>query len=299
VVKKYYLSKSVVKNILFRPIDIASLVYFRIGFGLLMLLDTFREFGSPSFLQYWSNPQTPLYFKYYGFSWVKVYWDMGLHVWALRLFAVFIIIGFLYRISAILFFLAFTYIFLLDQSLYQNHFYFICWVSFALIFMPANRCFSIDARLRRSIRSDTTPAWTIAVLTGLMGVVYFYGGLAKINHDWLRGWPLFIWLPRALGDIGTQEWFVYTFTYGGLFFDLFIVPLLIWRKSRPYAFAACVIFHLSNAFIFQIGIFPWLSIVTTALFLPLDWPRNCIKRIAKKIGKGPVLTPPRPGRLPS
>jgi hypothetical protein len=37
-----------------------------------------------------------------------------------------------------------------------------------------------------------------------------------------------------------------------------------------------VIFHLLNAQFFQIGIFPWLAIATTTLFLSPSWPRRII-----------------------
>ena len=58
---------------------------------------------------------------------------MILHFVALGILALFIMIGFLYRISAFLFFLAFTFMFLLDQSNYLNHFYLISLISFLLI----------------------------------------------------------------------------------------------------------------------------------------------------------------------
>ena len=81
--------------------------------------------------------------------------------------------------------------------------------SFAMIFVPANRCFSIDAWRNKSIRSDVTPFWTIAALLMLMGIGYFYGGIAKINSDWLQGWPIRTWIVEPFGDLGKQEWFVY------------------------------------------------------------------------------------------
>jgi len=276
---------------LFRPIDIASLVYFRIAFGLLMLWELVMVFGHPSVSRFWTDPLPVMFFKYYGFSWVEVwpYWSMDQHIWTLRVLAVFIITGFFYRLSMFLFFLGFSYIFLLYQSIYLNHFYFICWVSFVLIFMPANRRFSIDAWWRKSIRSDTTPAWTMAVLVGLMSLVYFYGGLAKLNSDWFHGWPLRIWLPHKLDVLGKQEWFVYFMSYGGLLFDLSIVPLLLWRKTRVYAFCLCLFFHLMNANLFNIGLFPWFSIAATALYFSPDWPRKWVNFARKKIGMEAVL----------
>jgi surface polysaccharide O-acyltransferase-like enzyme len=99
-----------------------------------------------------------------------------------------VMVGFLYRIAAPLFFLAFTYFFLLDQTRYMNHFYLVCLISFLMCFLPAERAFSVDALLRRSIRSDVVPAWTLWLLRAQVGIPFFYGGIAKLNSDWVHGW---------------------------------------------------------------------------------------------------------------
>src|SRR4030095_6617651 len=136
------------------------------------------------------------YFKYYGFSWVKSWPGHGMYVHfvALGLFALCIFAGFLYRISATLFFLAFTYVFLLDQTRYLNHFYLVSLISFLLIFLPAHRALSIDSLLRPQIRSNTTPAWTLWLLRAQVGIAYFFGGIAKLNSDWFHGEPMRTWL---------------------------------------------------------------------------------------------------------
>jgi vitamin K-dependent gamma-carboxylase len=56
--------------------------------------------------------------------------------------------------------------------------------------------------------------------------------------------------------------------------DLLAVPLLLWRRTRLAAFCVTLAFHLINARLFQIGIFPWLAIAATSLFLSPDWPRR-------------------------
>jgi vitamin K-dependent gamma-carboxylase len=56
---------------------------------------------------------------------------------------------------------------------------------------------------------------------------------------------------------------------------------LLWKPTRKYAFLAVVAFHLTNAYLLSIGIFPWMGIALTALFLPPDWPRRWLsKRVA-------------------
>jgi vitamin K-dependent gamma-carboxylase len=61
-----------------------------------------------------------------------------------------------------------------------------------------------------------------------------------------------------------------------LLFDLLVVPFLLWRKTRLAAFLVAVGFHVINMQLFDIGVFPWFSIATTALFFPPDWPRRLV-----------------------
>ena len=263
---------------LFAPIDIASLVCFRIAFGALMIWETWRYIDRGWVARYYIEPT--FHFTYFGFGWVKPWRDdwMHVHFYALGVLAVMIMAGLFYRVSVTLFFLGFTYVFLLDQARYLNHFYLISLLSFLLIFVPAHRAFSLDALLRPSTLSDTAPLWALWIFRAQLAIVYFYAGLAKINRDWLRGEPLREWLGDRtdfflIGPLFTEEWMVYLFSYGGLFLDLLVVPFLLWGPTRPYAFAAALAFHLLNAELFPIGIFPWLAIAATLLFFPPEWPR--------------------------
>src|ERR1700736_5281680 len=162
---------------LFGQVDIASLVFFRIAFGFLMLRMVKLAWGLDRISPWWLEPS--FLFKFPGFSWVHPWPGNGLYVhWILLgVFALFLAVGFLYRISATLFFLSHTYFFLLDQGRYVNHIYLICLFSFLLIFTPAHRAFSVDAWLWPKLRSSTAPAWSLWLLRGQMGVVYFFAGV--------------------------------------------------------------------------------------------------------------------------
>ena len=176
-------------------------------------------------------------------------------------------IGFKYRIATILFFLAFSQIFFSEQSRYLNHFYLIWLVSFILIFIPANRALSFDSWFNKKIRTDFVSAHSLWLLRILVGIPYFFGGVAKLNPDWLAGYPLRFWLESEadtfpiLGQFFTEEWFVMFFAYSALFVDLLAVPFLLWRRSRIFAYAILVTFHLLNTQLFSIGIFPWFMIL--------------------------------------
>jgi hypothetical protein len=194
---------------------------------------------------------------------------------------VFVTVGFLYRVSAALLFLSYAYFFLLDEARFVNHTYLICLFGFLLIFVPANRALSVDAWLNPKIRSQVTPAWALWLLRAQMGVVYFYGGIAKISPDWLRGEPMRTRMADnnnlpILGRFFREDWAVYGASYGSLLLDLLIVPLLLWRRTRVAAFCAAAVFHLINARWFAIGIFPWLALAATALFFSPSWPRRII-----------------------
>jgi vitamin K-dependent gamma-carboxylase len=291
----------------FGRVDIAALVFFRITFGLLMVWEVWRYYSNDWIAAFWIQPR--FLFKYSGFSWVHPWPGNGLYIhWAvLGLLAFFVAVGFLYRVSALLFFLSYAYFFLLDEGRYVNHTYLICLFSLLLIFLPANRALSIDAWLNPKLRSETTPAWTIWLLRVQMGVTYFFAGVAKLSPDWLRGEPMRTWLVRGtnfpiLGPFFREEWAVYAASYGGLLLDLLIVPFLLWRRTRVAAFCVAVAFHLLNARLFSIGVFPWLAIAATALFFPPNWPRRIVSIFRRTIAssvenQGDELPPPLKRRL--
>ena len=101
--------------------------------------------------------------------------------------------GLALQISATIFF--FGYLFLMDGH-YLNHLYLACLISFLIIWMPLNRSFSLDSKFFPQIKSDAAPVWCLWLLRFQMGIVYFYGGIAKIESDWLAGKPMAIWLSN-------------------------------------------------------------------------------------------------------
>lgn len=265
---------------LFEPVDISFLVFFRIVFGGIMLWETYRYFTHGWITRYFIEPAVN--FTYYGFSWVKPWPGSGMyvHFFVLGLAAACVMVGFLYRIAAPVLFLTFTYSFLLDQTRFMNHFYLVCLISFLMCFLPAERAFSVDSLLRRKIRTDVVPAWTLWLLRVQVGIPYFFGGIAKLNSDWIQGGePMRIWLSPlakipAFGHIFAADWVVFSFVIGGLLLDLLVVPLLLWRRTRLFAFVAAVSFNLINSLLFDIGIFPWLMLGALLIYFPPDVPRR-------------------------
>jgi hypothetical protein len=263
----------------FAPVDIAPLIYFRIVFGLLMTWEIWHHWVGRQLSSLWFPSE--FHFKYFGFGWVQSPPGNWIHLLygSLILSAIGITLGFFYRICATVFSVGFTWLFLIDATQYLNHLYLVCLLGFLLIPLPGNRCLAVDTILNPSLRSDVVPAWTLWLLKTQMALVYIYGGIAKLNSDWLHGEPIRSWLASRSGQSASlewirKEWMVGLVSYGGLFFDLSVIPFLLWRRTRPYAFALAVAFHLTNNWLFDIGIFPWLAIALTSLFFEPAWLRS-------------------------
>jgi vitamin K-dependent gamma-carboxylase len=263
----------------FAPVDVASLLCFRVAFGAVMAWEVIRYFSNGWIAADYIEPT--FHFKYFGFEWVRPWPAAGMYVHfaVLGLAALGVALGLAYRLSAAVFFFGFTYIFLLDQTYYLNHFYLIALLALSLVFLPVRGGLSLDARLRPQLRSDSAPTWALWLLRAQVGIPYFYGGLAKLNYDWLRGQPMRMWLAERthlplLGRFFTEEWMVFAFAYGGLLLDLLIVPFLLWSRTRLWAFVLGLAFHGLNSVLFEIGIFPWLMMAATTIFFSPEWPRR-------------------------
>lgn len=259
------------KTYLTKTTSAKPLAVFRIGFGIMMCL---------SIVRFWYNGWieklyiAPTYhFSYYGFEWVKPLGDYTYILFILcGIASICIALGLKYRLAIITFFLSFTYIELMDKTTYLNHYYFISLLSFLMIFLPANAYFSVDNIIRKRSYS-TIPKWTIDSVKLLIGIVYFYAGLAKINSDWLfKAMPLKIWLPSKydlplIGEnLMQQDWFFYAMSWSGMLYDLCIPFLLLYRRTRWIAFALVIFFHVFTRILFPIGMFPYIMIVSALIF---------------------------------
>lgn len=219
------------------------------------------------------------YFGYLGFEWVKPLEGnlMYLPFVCMILASILILLGMFYRFSAILFFISFTYVELLDKSNYLNHYYFVSLISFLMIWVPANRRFSIDVLLFPKLRQNTTFQWHIGILKFQLAVVYIFAGIAKLNSDWLlEAEPLKTWLQAhhnlpIVGGLFQESWMAYAFSWFGCFYDLFIVFFLLSNRFRIKAYFFVVIFHLVTWFLFPIGVFPWVMIFSTLIFFSQEF----------------------------
>ncbi|MDF9797788.1 hypothetical protein OKW21_003051 [Catalinimonas alkaloidigena] len=259
-----------IKEYLHKEKHIAPLITFRVIFGAVMLYSIIR-FSVNGWI-YTQYIQPSFFFSFV--DWIKPLSADGMYLlfMVMGLSALGILLGAFYRISSIIFFLSFTYVELLDKTNYLNHYYFISIVGFLLIFLPAHRAISIDACRNPHIKCLKVPAWTIDIICLQLGLVYFYAGIAKLNHDWLiRAMPLKIWLPSKshlplIGWLFDYRWVAFAFSWFGAIYDLSIAFLLSWKRSRLWAYATVIAFHVLTAVLFQIGMFPFIMIGCTLIF---------------------------------
>ncbi len=271
------------------PISIAPLVTFRILFGALMCFGALRFMWNGWIEKLYIEPK--FFFKFYGFEWVKALDTTGMYlIYILIAASAFCIsIGLFYRIAIVLFFIAFTYVELIDATNYLNHYYLVCLLAFLLIFLPANRAFSFDVWRNRSIEVVKVPAWMIYILMAQLTIVYTCAGIAKLNADWLfHAMPLRAWLLEhtdlpILGYFFQFKETAYLFSWGGAFYDLTIAYFLMYHRTRPFAYILVIIFHLLTYLLFNIGLFPLIMIFSTLIFFPAAFHQKFLSFIGYKV----------------
>jgi hypothetical protein len=253
------------------PIDIAPLIYARIVFGMLIAI----EFSGGLFTQYSRTLIEPkFHFSYLFFPFIEPWPAEGMmqaHFVLNFVLGLLFAAGFFYRWVTPLFLLSGASLFLMEKSLYINHFYLYSLMLLLFCILPANRAFSFDAWRNPKIRVSQVPALTLYILLFQITIVYTYAGFAKINADWLQAQPVQLWLSKKadyplIGGLISKPLYAYFVAYGGLLFDLFIVPFMLYKPTRKAAFIICCCFHVMNVMTFGVGTFPWFSIAATALF---------------------------------
>ena len=265
---------------LWEPTDIASLAMFRILFGVLMFAGSLRFVLNGWVDRFFVQPT--FFFKYWGFAWVDVLPPAAMYLLFIvcAVAALFIALGWFYRYAVAVFWVVFTYVELIDVSNYLNHYYLVSLLAGILLFLPANRMWSLDVRLGRVAEQTHMPAWMLLWLRAQVGTVYVFAALAKFNTDWLvHAQPLHIWLAArsempVFGGLLAFWPTALVMSWAGFLFDLTIVGWLLWRRSRPWAYAALLTFHVATGFIFSIGMFPFIMGIAATLFFAADWPRR-------------------------
>ncbi|MBP6385282.1 MAG: HTTM domain-containing protein [Pseudarcicella sp.] len=277
-----------------------SLAFFRICFGLLMMVAELRFIAKGWITDFYVKPI--YFFSFYGFEWIKplpepfIYWVFYVLIFLSLLIAT----GLFYRIAIVLFFITFTYVELLDKSVYLNHYYQVSLLAFLMCFLPMNKTYSIDSfvlhlykiRILNLFNYTLNPKIALWALRIQVGLVYFFGGIAKLKSDWLfEAQPLKIWLNShtempVLGYLFQWQMTPFLFSWAGLIFDLSAAFLLCFSATRRYIYPVLVIFHILTYLLFNIGLFPWMMMLTALIFFESSWHQKVLEKcfpIAKKI----------------
>lgn len=266
------------------PVDAVSLAVFRIVLGTVIAWDAQRYFSHGWIEEYYIRPKW--HFTYLYFDWVRPWPGEWMYVHFALLFAVaaLVAVGLFYRFAIVAVFLAYTYVFLLEKSVYMNHYYLTSLLFFLLIWMQPHHAFALD-RLRHPDLPSTAPRWNVLLLRVQLFIVYFYGAIAKLNADWLAGEPMYSEIARRADEVpDIAAYFpaaplAYAIAYGGIAFDATLPLLLSFRRTRRIGFACAFVFHLLNHIFLNIGLFSYLMIGAITIFFDPDWPRQLWRRV--------------------
>lgn len=290
-----------VQRFLHKPISIAPLVTLRVVIGAMLLFSTIRFWALGWIEDHYIKPV--FHFKYFGFEWIEPLSATGMYVihGVLIVSSLCVMLGLFYRVAAVLQFLLFTYTELIDLTYYLNHYYFVSIVCGLLVFVPANRAYSLDVWRNPGLLQNQVPRWTLFIFQLQLGIVYFYAGIWKINADWLlNALPLKIWVPAndslpLIGWLFKQKITPWIFSWAGMLYDVSIVFWLSWSRTRVWAYLTVVVFHTLTGLMFQIGVFPLVMIGATLVFFSEKWHERLWARV-QTIRLSRFLTPGKSGQ---
>ena len=264
-------------DFLFKPMPAYGLGIFRIWFGIIMLWEMFYLVRLDFVEIFLNGPD--VHFTYDILPFLRplpttMMWGL---IAILIVACVLIIIGKWYKPAVAVFAIGFTYIFFLDKAYYNNHLYLVCLLSTWLVFIEADKVLAVG---KGKTTETTVPAWMYYILQAQLFIVYFFGGIAKINGDWLMFQEPVRTLIADNGFLTVilgKEAAVYFLTIGGLIFDLAIGFLLLIPKTRKIAITGVLFFNIMNAIMFDdINIFPYFMIGATVIFLDQNWVKKTV-----------------------
>lgn len=281
---------------LFKHIDNSALVVFRIIFGLLVFLESVGSIFTGWITRTLVEPKFT--FSFIGFEWLQPLPGNWMYVYYLimGLLGLLIMVGYKYRVSMISFTLLWCGVYFMQKSSYNNHYYLLILLSAIMCALPAHRYASIDVKLNPSLKQIAMPSWCKWVFVLQLLILYTYASIAKMYPDWLD-----LTLPTLLmegkknypyiGEWLQNDYLPYLIAYGGILFDGLIIPLLLFKKTRKYAFFASIFFHLFNSIVFQVGVFPYLSLAFSLFFFDPEVVRNLFLKKKPAYTKAEIIDP--------
>lgn len=286
---------------LFKHIDNSALIVFRIIFGFLITAEAFGAIMTGWVKRIMVEPKFT--FNFIGFDFLQplVGEYMYVHFVIMGIFGICVMLGYKYRIAIIGYTIFWATTYFLQKSAYNNHYYLLIILCAMMALQPANRYLSMDAKRNPSLVKHSMPQWCSWMLIVQMFIVYTYGAIAKIYPDWLTGEVIRIFMSAKkhyflVGDFLQEQWLHCFLSYGGILYDGLVIPLLLYKPTRKWAFMASVFFHMFNSAIFQVGIFPYMSLGLCIFFFEPKTIRNIFLK-KKPLYEGSEISVPKYGNL--
>lgn len=256
---------------LFTKIDNSSLIVFRVIFGLLILLESVGAIFTGWVRDTLVNPQFT--FNYIGLDFLQPLSGNGMYYYfaIMGLLGFFVMIGYRYRFSMSAFTLMWAGVYFMQKASYNNHYYLLLLLCLIMMVLPAHSYLSMDVKRRPEQQKIWMYSWCKWLIVFQLLVVYTYAAIAKLYPGWLDLSFFKVLMGSKIhyplvGDLLQNESLHLFLMVSGIAFDFLIIPLLLIKKTRKWAFVAAVGFHLFNSVIFQIGIFPYMSLALCIFF---------------------------------
>ncbi|MBL7472337.1 HTTM domain-containing protein [Robertkochia sediminum] len=286
-----------INNWLFKQIDNSPLIVFRMIFGLLIFLESAgaiftgwvdRTLIAPEFT-----------FNFIGFDFLQPLPGYGMYVYfaLMACCGLLVMLGYRYKWSMGAFAVLWAGVYLMQKASYNNHYYLLMLLNVVMFLLPANRYASLDVKRDPSLKRISMPRWCAWLIILQVWIVYTYASVAKWYPDWLDLTVAANLMKTkahfpVVGDLLQQPWIHAAIAYTGILFDLLVVPLLLCKRTRTFAFILSVCFHLFNSFIFHIGIFPYLSLAFILFFYEPETVRRIFLPRKPAYTAGEVVVPP-------
>jgi len=281
---------------LFKYIDNSSLIVFRIIFGFLCFAESVGAIFTGWITKTLVEPKFT--FTFIGLEWLQPLPGNWMYVYyaVMGIFGLLIMVGYKYRFSAFMFFIMWCGVYFMQKSSYNNHYYLLVLLSGIMVILPAQKYASIDVKQNPKLKSIAMPAWCKWIFVIQLFILYTYASKAKLYPDWLD-----LSVPTSLmeakinypiiGGLLQNGFMPYLVGYGGILFDGLIIPMLLFKPTRKYAFFASIFFHLFNSFVFQVGVFPYLSLAFCLFFFNPETVRNIFLKEKELYTKAEIIVP--------
>lgn len=255
----------------FKNIDNTPLIIFRIFFGFLIACESFGAILTGWVRKVLIEPEFT--FSFIGLEWLQPLPGYGMYFYfiLMGILGLLIMLGYRYKFAIITYTILWAGVYFMQKSSYNNHYYLLLIISFFMVFVPANRYASLDVKQGRIKEELAMPYWVNLLFIVQVAIVYTYAALAKFYPDWLDGTFTKLLLAGTTSNehllqIFTNKYFYIFIAYTGILFDLLIVPLLLFKKTRTIALLASLTFHFFNAIFLKIGIFPFFALTFSLFF---------------------------------